>query len=258
MFRKVLICGLALVCAGQAAGVTLMQQEAGSFAFEAENYTTLTGTNWSTITTTSGLKTIPNGSNVVGDALYTHNSGSPNAFATYDLQFIADGTYYIYTKYSMYDRSTTTPASYGNEDSFYLPAEFNLPAAVGGGADVDWYTQALASLGHQPSYGTAPNPNEGMYFYWDEGQLSGSSTSPLTFVVSGASAENPLSYTFTIGNRESGVAIDRFVLSTTRLNSSITGGNSTTLDGIASVPEPSRTFLSLLALSAMGLRRRRP
>jgi hypothetical protein len=236
---------------------TLIQSQAGTFAFEAEDYSVLTGSQWSLITTTDGLKTIPEGSNVVGDALYTHNGGSPNSFATYDLQFIADGTYYLYTRYSMYDRTTPTQNSYGNEDSFYLPRDFGLAADVGEGAEKDWYMQGLSTQGHFPSNTATPNPNEGMYFYWDEANITGTPSSLLTFKISGASVDNPQSVTFTIGNRESGVALDRFVFSTTRLSSSISGGNSSTLDGIASVPEPSRSVLMLAALGACILRRRR-
>jgi hypothetical protein len=159
----------------------------------------------------------------------------------------------------MYDRSNPTPpATYGNEDSFYLPRDLGIAAATGAGQDNDWYAQHLPSQGHLPSASATPNPNEGQYFYWDQGQYSGSSTAALTFTVSGASVENPLAVTFTIGNREGGVAIDRFVLSTTNYNSSITAGNSATLDGIASVPEPSRALLLMMALvGVVGMRRRR-
>jgi len=239
-------------------GAVLLQQEAGVFAFEAEDYSSLTGSGWSVITTSGGTQTIPTGSNVVGDALYTHGGGSPSSFATYDLQFTSDGTYYVFTKYSMYDRSNSTPPpSYGNEDSFYLPRDLGIAAATGAGQDNDWYAQHLPSQGHLPAASETPNPNEGQYFYWDMGQFSGDSTAALTFTVTGASVENPLDVTFTIGNREGGVAIDRFVLSTTNYNASINGGNSATLDGIASVPEPSRSLFILLALVALALRRRR-
>lgn len=257
MFKVIFGFAAWLFCVHVCFGATLLQQEAGTFAFEAEDYSTLTGSNWSTISTTAGQKLIPDGSNAVGDAIYANNGGSPTSFVTYDLQFIADGTYYIYTKYSMYDRSTSDPPSYGNEDSFFIARDFGIAAALGGGADTDWFAQHVPSQGHLPSDSPTPNPNEGLYFYWDEGQLSGTSTSPLTFVVSGASEETPLSVTFTIGNREGGLALDRFVFSTTRLNSDISGGNSTILDGIASAPEPSRGMFLLLALVGLIARRTR-
>lgn len=254
MFKVVF--GILLTFSGLqlAQAATLIQQQAGVFAFEAEDYSSLTGSNWSLITTTSGLKTLPDGSNANGSALYAHNGGNPNSFATYDLQFTSSGTYYIYTKYSMYDRATSVPPSYGNEDSFYLPRDFSIAAAVGGGADVDWFSQHIPSNGNSPDN----NPNEGMFFYWDEGQLSGTSTAPLTFTITGASEATPVNVTFTVGNREGGVALDRFIFSTTRLNSSITSGNSTTLDGIASVPEPSRAVLLLAGgmMALLGRRRR--
>lgn len=232
-------------------GAVLLQQTAGVLAFEAEDYTTLTGSNWSTITTTTGLKTIPDGSNAVGNAVYAHNGGTPNSFVTYNLAFTSDGTYYVFTKYSMYDRAASTPPGYGNEDSFYLPRVFGLAAATGAGADTDWFTQGLSSQGHLPADSATPNPNEGKFFYWDQGQFSGSSTAPLTFTITGASVNNPVAVTFTIGNREAGVAIDRFVFST------IASGNSTVLDGIASVPEPSRLGFCLLACLGLISRRRR-
>lgn len=248
---------LLLAVAPLASGAVLLQQQADVFAFEAESYSSLTGSGWSVISTSGGTQTIPSDSNVTGTALYTHGGGSPGAFATYDLQFTSDGTYYIFTKYSMYDRTNATPPpSYGNEDSFYLPRALGIAAATGAGENNDWYAQHLAPQGHLPSASTTPNPNEGKYFYWDLGQYSGSSTAPLTFTISGASVENPLAVTFTIGNREGGVAIDRFVFSKT--NYSISGGNSATLDGIASVPEPSRALLLTMAvLGAVGMRRRR-
>lgn len=234
----------------------LLQQTPGVLAFEAEAYTTATGT-WSTITTTGGQQTLPAGTNAVGSAIYTSSGGSPSSYVTYNLSFTSDGTYYLFTKYSMYDRVSSTPPGYGNEDSFYLPRLFNQAAALGGGADTDWYTQALPSLGHLPADSPTPNPNEGKFFYWDQGQLSGSSTAPLTYTITGASEANPVTVTFTIGNRETGVAIDRFVFSTTNYNSSISSGNSTVLDGIASVPEPSRAMLLLMGCVALMRRRRK-
>lgn len=247
--------GVLLIFSGAhlAQAATLIQQQADVFAFEAEDYSSLTGSHWSVITTTTGLKTLPDGSNVTGNALYAHNGGSPSSFATYDLQFTANGTYYLYTKYSMYDRAASDPPSYGNEDSFYLPRDFSLAAALGGGVDVDWYSQHLSPNGTTPNN----NPNEGMFFFWDEAQLSGSSTSPLTFTITGASESTPVNVSFTIGNREGGLALDRFIFSTTRLNSSITAGNSTTLDGIASVPEPGRGMLMMVGFVLAFMSRRR-
>ncbi|WP_138086970.1 hypothetical protein [Phragmitibacter flavus] len=239
--------------------VVLVQQTSGQFAFEAESYTTLTGTGWERITTTTGTKTLPGGSNAVGDALYSRNGGSPSSFATYSLQFIADGTYYVYSRYSMYDivSGAPSPPGYGNEDSFHIARDLGLAPAIGGGADVDWYAQHLSPQGHLPADSPTPNPNDGRFFYWDEAQLSGTSTNPLTFTITGASATTPVDVTFSIGNREGGVTLDRFVFSTTRLNTSISAGNSATLDGIASVPEPSRAVFSMVALVlAVGIRRR--
>lgn len=252
MHRTVLGLLLALFATPLSFAATLLQQEAGTFAFEAEAYTATNNANWSTISTTTGVVTLPDGSNAVGDAIYNSGGGGLSSFVTYDLQFTHDGTYYLYTRYSMYDRVVNDAASYGNEDSFYLPRDLSVTATSGGEVDDDWYNQVLSSQGHRPANHADPNPNEGMFFYWDELALSGVST-PHTYIISGASEENPLDVTFTISNREGGVALDRFVFSTTRLN----GGTNSTLDGIASVPEPSRALLSFTALGFLLIRRRR-
>jgi hypothetical protein len=255
MLRSLLGILFALLAPHFSHAATLIQQNAGSFAFEAEDYSTLTGSNWSTISTTTGIQTLPNGTDAVGDAIFTRG-GNLNSFATYDLQFTQDGTYYLYTRYSMYDLVVNDAASYGNEDSFFLARDFGIAAAAGAGADNDWLNQGLSNHGHRPANHANPNPNEGKFFYWDEATLSGSSTEILTYIVSGASEDNPLNLSFTISNRETGVAIDRFVFSTTRLNGSISGGRSATLDGIASVPEPSRAVLCLFGLGLLLTRRR--
>ncbi|MEN3943325.1 PEP-CTERM sorting domain-containing protein [Prosthecobacter sp. SYSU 5D2] len=254
MHRSFLGCLIALFATPFAYSATLLQQDAGYFAFEAEDYSTKNNANWSTISTTTGTVTLPDGTNAVGDAIYNSGGGGLTSFVTYDLQFTTDGTYYLYTRYSMYDRTVNDAASYGNEDSFYVARNFGIDDTSGGGADVDWYNQGLSNQGHRPANNASPNPNEGQFFYWDEATLSPVSTVH-SYVVSGASEENPLDVTFTIANREAGVAIDRFVFSTTRI--SLTGGNSPTLDGIASVPEPSRALLSFLALGFLLTRRRR-
>lgn len=257
MNRTVLGLLLALFATPLSYAATLLQQEAGTFAFEAEDYSVTNNGNWSTISTTSGVQTLPDGSNAIGDAIYNSGGGAITAFVSYDLQFTTDGTYYLYTRYSMYDRTVNDAASYGNEDSFYVARDFSIAAAAGAGADNDWYTQALSNQGHRPANNVSPNPNEGEFFYWDEAQFSGSSTAVLTYIVSGASEENPLDVTFTIANREAGVAIDRFVFSTTRLNGTISSGNSAALDGIASVPEPSRALITFLGLGLLLTWRRR-
>lgn len=247
-------CLLGLLMTVHASGATFLQQEAGVLAFEAENYSSLTGSNWSVITTDSGLKTLPEGTNAVGDALYNHSGGNLNSYATYELQFTHDGEYFLYTRYSMYDRTTPAngSASYGNEDSFFLPESFNQDAVPGVPSGTGWYVQTLSSRGYNPE----SNPNEGMYFLWDQAQKGAGSSDPVhSYVISGASAENPVTVTFTISNRENGVALDRFVFSTSQYSTS-TGLNSS-LDAIASVPEPSRALLTCLALGAVFIRRRR-
>lgn len=231
-------------------GATLLQQEAGVLAFEAENYTSLTGNNWSVITTDSGIKTLPQGTNAVGSALYNNAGGNLNSYATYELQFTHDGEYFLYTRYSMYDR--TNPESYGNEDSFFLPRAFNQPAAPGAGADTDWYVQTLSGRGHNPT----TNPNEGLYFYWDQAQIGANSSDPVhSYTISGASVENPVTVTFTVATREQGVTLDRFIFSTSQY--SMSTGQNAALDAIASVPEPSRALLILVTLGALSMRRRR-
>lgn len=160
-----LISLLCLLAAGLSHGAVLVQQNTGNLAFEAEHYDSLSGTGWKTITSSSGVKLLPSGSNAVGGALYG-DSGTLQSFATYNLQFTSDGTYYLYLRYSMYDITNPndgTAPSYGNEDSFLVAGTFNQNIGTGS-ENVQWFAQHLNAQGRTPPSHANPNPNEGMYF----------------------------------------------------------------------------------------------
>lgn len=239
LFFALPLCPLAMVRAAP----LLLQENPTSLAFEAEDYTTLSSSSYQVITQSSGSNVLPAGTNAAGSALYIH-SGAGNTYATYNLSFTADGIYYLYGRYSMYDR--TDPSSYGNEDSYYTPPAFNLTADSNDITD----TQHLNLQGANPT----TNPNEGLYFYWDEANTEGTST-PRTFTIAGASTLAPVAVTFSIRSRENGVALDRFAFITTR--QTITAGDSVTLNSLASAPEPSGVLLLGSGMMVIFGRRRR-
>lgn len=254
MIGKVAGVVMATILAGSGAllnGATLVQQNPGNLAFEAEAYHTLTGTGWTNISLSSGVKTLPAGSNVIGTAIYANGTGL-SSFANYQMQFTSNGTYYVYARYSMYEITDTV--SYGNEDSFFLPKALNQATSALGGEHVDWYANHVASNGHAPTV----NANEGSKFYWKQGVDSAPSGTPvaLVYTITGASEANPVTVTFSVAPRERGFVLDRFVFTTTPVT--LTGGDSAVLNAIASVPEPSRIILLMAGvLGLMAVRRRK-
>jgi hypothetical protein len=240
-----------LVSAGGLRGAVLLQQQAGYLAFEAEDYSVLTSAAYEVITTTSGTVTLPANTNAQGGALYNHNA--PTAYATYNLAFTTDGTYYLYSRYSMFNRTVSTPTdSYGNEDSFYTASAFNLATNT---TLSSWDTQHLNTAGYSP----ATTPNEGQFFFWDEANASDVAGLPVpdarTFIIDGASEATPVEVTFSVRIREPGVALDRFAFVDSE--QTLTGSNSTYLNGLQSAPEPSRALMLLAGLWAVAWRRRR-
>ncbi|TLD70673.1 PEP-CTERM sorting domain-containing protein [Phragmitibacter flavus] len=243
MNRLFYLCGFLLAGIALPLNAAVLQQQmAGVLAFEAESFSTLingpTGSNFSIITTTSGVKPLPANTNAVGAAIYANRSGgAEDAFATYQLAFTSNGTYNLYARYSFYEVSTNT--DYGQEDSYYSPTAFGQAATTTG----SWSAEFLSFGGYHPTN----NPNEGAFFLWDAG-LS-------TYVITGASEADPVMVTFTIRMREGGTALDRFVLTTTP--QTIANGLSSTLDAMVSVPEPGRAVMVMLGALGLVLVRRR-
>ena len=246
-FRHVLIIFSLGLLPMISSGAVLVQQNASYFAFEAENYDTLTpntGTSaWTVITTTTGPKLLPSDTAAVGGAAL-YSQGSDSNYATYRLQFTSNGTYYFYSRFSFFDRNGDS--SYGNEDSYYIADAFNQSAVAGG----VWHEQHTGG-----SF-----PNEGKTFFWDEGnkmKTDGANRVPdgvHTYTITGASEASPVEVTFTIRGREPGMTLDRFIFSKTQYNPST---QNAILDGFASVPEPSRALLIAMALTMTIMRRKR-
>lgn len=238
--RAGLLWVVVMVCRVDAA--VLYQQTAGVLAFEAESDVVLTpgptGSNFSVITSSSGVKVLPVGSNAVGGAIYAHRvATAENGYATYQLAFTSDGTYHLYARYSFFEVSTNT--GYGNEDSYYSPTSWGQAPTMEGA----WNNESLGTYDYHP----LTKPNEGMVFLWDKGAS--------TYVISGASEASPVVVDFTVRVREGGVALDRFVFTTTTY--ALTSNQSAALDEIVSVPEPGKAVLGLLGLLGICVRRRR-
>jgi hypothetical protein len=241
---KILIrCGIlaTMLVALKLDAAVLQQMTSGVLAFEAEDFSSLTtgatGSAYSVITTSSGAKNLPAGTEAVGSGLFASRVGaSEDGFVTYQLSFTSNGTYYLYTRYSFFEVSGNN--EYYQEDSYYSPTAFGQAANTSG----TWNNESLSVLDYTPN----GNPNEGRYFLWDQGTS--------TYTVTGASVDNPFTTTFTVRMREGGVVFDRFVFTTTF--QTLTAGRSDVLDGIASVPEPARAMLIVLGGMMMVIRRR--
>lgn len=228
-------------------GAVLVQQNASYLAFEAEDYDSLTPSTggWTVVTTTTGPKLLPSDTAAVGGAALYSQAGD-SSYATYRLQFTSNGTYYLYSRFSFFNRNGDT--SYGNEDSF------NLPDVFGQGA-----TAANGEVWHEQHTG-GTFPNEGKTFFWDEAnkmKTDGANRVPdgvHTYTITGASEATPVEVTFTIRGREAGMTLDRFIFTTTQYNPST---QNAILNDFASVPEPSRALLIAMALTMTIMRRKR-
>ncbi len=69
-----------------------------------------------------GLDVLPADTNASGGAAVFHQFGS-GASAKWNVQFATADTYYLYMRYSFFNRDSNT--DYGNEDSIYVPPAFN-------------------------------------------------------------------------------------------------------------------------------------
>jgi len=141
-FRVILSVGLAVAVSATARAGVVLQGAGNNFAaFEAESYQGITNTagrQWIEVSTASpitspvGNQVIPASSNVSGDValLANFNLGGHESTVTYRIKFQNPGTYRLYTRYSMYESSSLNN-NYGNEDSYYRPADFDQVPLAG-------------------------------------------------------------------------------------------------------------------------------
>jgi hypothetical protein len=117
------------------------------------------GPDMSTIVTEGGvsLPVLPTDSNVSGTAIWSQaNQGSAHEdMAQYELKFITPGTYQFFLRHSLYD-SGTTPATFLNEDSLFLPPAFNK------NSHSDWVGAEVLDFNDADLTVDIPNPGEAL------------------------------------------------------------------------------------------------
>ena len=238
---------LVAVCAMPAAASVIYEQGGGDdyVAFEAELFDSLVRHDTSpdkgfiiidttpTYTTGFGSEALPASTNASGGAAILDDTRVSNAdhssTITYKIIFAQAGDYRLYYHYSHFEDGSNT-TNYGNEDSFYLPSDWNTAANV------------LDSTGG-PDNDPINHPHEGLYFWRNAGD---------TYTVTVEQVGQVLE--FNIDDRESGYSLDRFVFSTTvDLNSSALDALSNT----ALLPTPAALPAGLGLLTLAALKRRR-
>ncbi len=155
--------------------------------------------------------------------------------ATYQVQFTTPGTYYLYMRFTMFENGGNV-ANYGNEDSYFLPPDFDKdpqndwgligPSGRTGGyvegccADAGFLRIAEVGTGGIPrvDHSTDTNYWEGN-FHWNDlisSQFLAADTGVpnvrFKYEVTADKVGHPLN--FTIGYREGGLAVDLFLFST--------------------------------------------
>ena len=163
--------------------------------------------------------------------------------STYQMVFSTPGDYYLYMRFTMFENSAGGGNNtYLNEDSFYMPPDFNLDPQFDwvppgtAGSDDGGYTEGFGAYGFnniidfqgngtRTQHSTDTNYFEGN-FHWNQimvSQFLNSTTftnadgtpragNPFHYVVTPAMVGIPQS--FTIANREAGVTPDLFLFST--------------------------------------------
>jgi hypothetical protein len=162
---------------------------------------------------------------------------------TYQMVFSTPGDYYLYMRYTMFENSSPGNNTYLNEDSFYLPPDFNKdpqfdwdPPGTAGSDDGGYVDGCCGSAGYlyvldyqgngsRSNFSTDTNYWEGN-FHWNQ-VLAGQFLSATTFTNADGSprAGNPFHYavtpamvgvpqSFTIASREPGITPDLFLFST--------------------------------------------
>jgi hypothetical protein len=159
------------------------------------------GPDMSVIVTEGGisLPVLPADSNVSGTAIWSQSNQGGNPaphedLAQYELKFITPGTYQFFLRFSMYD-SGTTPATFLNEDSLFLPPAFNKNSHsdwIGAEVlefddndltvDIPNAGEALDPDGYKPSLGD--HVNEGLlelvFGRWKSAEDAGGSSADIT------------------------------------------------------------------------------
>jgi hypothetical protein len=105
------------------------------------------------ITSPSGVSILPATSNVSGTALINDIGGfvaqsNLADTATYQVRFVAAGTYQLYTRHTLFD-SAAAPGNFGNEDSLFISPGFNKNSST------DW----LNFEGFEYAQGVVGDPN---------------------------------------------------------------------------------------------------
>src|SRR5580765_5811973 len=163
---------------------------------------------------------------------------------TYQMVFSTPGDYYMYMRFTMFENSANGGNNtYLNEDSFYLPPDFNKdpqfdwnPPGTAGSDDGGYVDGCCGSAGYlyildyqgngsRTDHSTDTNYFEGN-FHWNQ-VLAGQFLNPTTFTNADGSprAGNPFHYVvtaamvgvpqnFTIASREPGITPDLFLFST--------------------------------------------
>ena len=151
---------------------------------------------------------------------------------TYQVQFSIPGTYYFYMRFTMFENGGNT-TTYINEDSFYLPQDFNLDPAnwpiseYGGycegccGGAGFLYILDYQGNGSRSNFANESGPGEWEGIYrWNQLVSSehlnpttqGAPGVPFSYVVTTNELGIPLN--FTIGLRETGSCPDIWLFST--------------------------------------------
>jgi hypothetical protein len=169
-----------------------------------------------------------------GAALYTKTIFAEHADkVTYKVQFAKTGTYYLYMRFTMFENGGNV-ASYGNEDSFFVPPDFgkdpqtDWPLPRGGYAegccDVSGFLYIKDDpAGFRVNHNTETEETQKYWegnFHWnqlissqfDNPDTTGEPSVAFKYEVTADRLGKPLE--FTISYREGGVTPDLFLFST--------------------------------------------
>ena len=174
----------------QSATIIIQKPNSNYLAFEAEGLATIiAGTPETWVSTNDAAAS-------GGTALYASGNNetgtSPHSFAQYSLKFSTPGTYSLYYRWKADPARTAGDAFTGN--SFQVANEFGAISTPGDQAP---FHVALSNGG------SAPSDN---VFDWTREDVA--------YTVSQADVSAAVPLIFTIGTREAGMTIDRFVFST--------------------------------------------
>ena len=209
---------------GMAQDFVIPQEHPDYIAFDAEYFFSLNNaddtTGWNVVTTQEPFQSpAPEGpaslildantTNALrGAAIFDFPGGNDQDYVTYRLNFIEDGDYSLYMKYSLYN--LRNDAGYGNEDSAYLSSEFGLDGEL-----EETFADPRGPRDDTPSAYVTFNGsvnNEGTFGWWNataNGSDNSAENPDLIFVP-----ELDEDVDFGVAAREAGVAFDRIVFHT--------------------------------------------